>query len=55
MIASYNVNGVNGRLEVLLRWIGETARDVCLLPWCSRSWPVRQFIISLHRFKASCS
>lgn len=30
-IATYNVNGVNGRLPVLLRWLGETAPDtVCL-------------------------
>ena len=30
-IASYNVNGVNGRLAVLLRWLGETAPDVVCL------------------------
>jgi len=30
-IATYDVNGVNGRLEVLLRWIGETAPDVVCL------------------------
>jgi exonuclease III len=30
-IATYNVNGVNGRLPVLLRWLEETAPDlVCL-------------------------
>ena len=30
-IATYNVNGVNGRLPVLLRWLNETAPDaVCL-------------------------
>jgi len=30
-IASYNVNGVNGRLSVLLRWLGQTSPDaVCL-------------------------
>lgn len=30
-IASYNVNGVNGRLPVLLKWLGETKPDlVCL-------------------------
>jgi exodeoxyribonuclease-3 len=30
-IASYNVNGVNGRLPVLLRWLKETAPDVVCL------------------------
>src|ERR1700712_3576842 len=30
-IATYNVNGVNGRLPVLLRWLGETAPDVVCL------------------------
>lgn len=30
-IATYNVNGVNGRLEVLLRWLEETAPDVVCL------------------------
>ncbi len=30
-IATYNVNGVNGRLPVLLRWLGETAPDVACL------------------------
>lgn len=30
-IASYNVNGVNGRLEVLLRWLGEASPDVVCL------------------------
>src|SRR5829696_8428840 len=30
-IATYNVNGINGRLPVLLRWLKETAPDaVCL-------------------------
>jgi exodeoxyribonuclease III len=30
-VATYNVNGVNGRLPVLLRWLKETAPDtVCL-------------------------
>jgi exodeoxyribonuclease III len=30
-IATYNVNGINGRLPVLLRWLAETAPDaVCL-------------------------
>src|SRR3954471_12306928 len=30
-IATYNVNGVNGRLAVLLRWLEETAPDVVCL------------------------
>lgn len=30
-IATYNVNGVNGRLPVLLRWLLETAPDVVCL------------------------
>ena len=30
-IATYNVNGINGRLPVLLRWLGEAAPDVVCL------------------------
>jgi exodeoxyribonuclease-3 len=30
-VATYNVNGVNGRLDVLLRWLGEAAPDVVVL------------------------
>jgi exodeoxyribonuclease-3 len=30
-IASYNVNGVNGRLEVLLRWLKEAKPDIVCL------------------------
>jgi exodeoxyribonuclease-3 len=30
-IATYNVNGVNGRLEVLLRWLGEARPDIVTL------------------------
>jgi exodeoxyribonuclease-3 len=30
-IATYNVNGVNGRLPVLLRWLEEAAPDVVCL------------------------
>ncbi len=30
-LATYNVNGVNGRLPVLLRWLGETQPDVVCL------------------------
>ena len=30
-IATYNVNGVNGRLPVLLRWLNEAAPDVVCL------------------------
>jgi exodeoxyribonuclease-3 len=30
-IATYNVNGINGRLPVLLRWLGESSPDVVCL------------------------
>lgn len=30
-IATYNVNGINGRLPVLLRWLGETQPEVVCL------------------------
>src|SRR6185503_17641273 len=30
-IATYNVNGVNGRLPVLLRWLKESAPDIACL------------------------
>jgi exodeoxyribonuclease-3 len=30
-IASYNVNGINGRLQLLLRWLKETRPDVACL------------------------
>jgi exodeoxyribonuclease III len=30
-IATYNVNGVNGRLPVLLRWLSESAPDIACL------------------------
>jgi len=30
-IATYNVNGINGRLSVLLRWLKETAPDIVCL------------------------
>lgn len=30
-IATYNVNGVNGRLPVLLRWLEETQPDIVCL------------------------
>jgi exodeoxyribonuclease-3 len=30
-ISTYNVNGVNGRLPVLLRWLGETKPDIVCL------------------------
>ena len=30
-IATYNVNGINGRLPVLLRWLDETSPDVACL------------------------
>jgi exodeoxyribonuclease III len=41
-IATFNVNGVNGRLAVLLRWLEETAPDVvCLQELKSETFPVR--------------
>jgi exodeoxyribonuclease-3 len=30
-IATYNVNGINGRLPVLLRWLGEASPDIVCL------------------------
>jgi exodeoxyribonuclease-3 len=30
-VATYNVNGVNGRLPVLLRWLEATAPDIVCL------------------------
>lgn len=30
-IATFNVNGVNGRLDVLLRWLAEQEPDVVCL------------------------
>ncbi|PWE52231.1 exodeoxyribonuclease III [Metarhizobium album] len=30
-LASYNVNGINGRLDVLLRWLDETSPDIVCL------------------------
>jgi exonuclease III len=30
-VATYNVNGVNGRLEILLRWLKEASPDVVCL------------------------
>jgi len=30
-IGTYNVNGINGRLEVLLRWLGEARPDIVTL------------------------
>jgi exodeoxyribonuclease-3 len=41
-IATFNVNGVNGRLAVLLRWLEETAPDVaCLQELKSGTFPER--------------
>jgi len=41
-IATFNVNGVNGRLPVLLRWLKETAPDVvCLQELKSETFPER--------------
>jgi exodeoxyribonuclease III len=40
-IATFNVNGVNGRLSVLLRWLEETAPDVvCLQELKSETFPL---------------
>ena len=30
-IATFNVNGINGRLPVLLKWLGETNYDIVCL------------------------
>src|SRR5215475_7177451 len=30
-LATYNVNGINGRLDVLLRWLKETSPDIVCL------------------------
>ncbi len=36
-IATFNVNGINGRLPVLLRWLAEAKPDVvCLRVWSRR-------------------
>ena len=40
-IATFNVNGVNGRLPVLLRWLQETSPDiVCLQELKSSTFPI---------------
>jgi exodeoxyribonuclease-3 len=40
-IATFNVNGVNGRLPVLLRWLNETSPDiVCLQELKSETFPL---------------
>ena len=40
-IATFNVNGVNGRLPVLLRWLEETSPDiVCLQELKSSTFPI---------------
>ena len=42
-IATFNVNGVNGRLPVLLRWLQETAPDVvCLQELKSETFPIKR-------------
>ena len=30
-VATYNVNGVDGRLDVLLRWLSEASPDIVVL------------------------
>jgi exodeoxyribonuclease-3 len=42
-IATYNVNGINGRLEILLRWLKEDKPDVvCLQELKSMSFPEKE-------------
>lgn len=42
-IATYNVNGINGRLDVLLRWLKEDKPDiVCLQELKSTSFPQKE-------------
>ncbi|MES2629778.1 MAG: exodeoxyribonuclease III [Bacteroidota bacterium] len=44
-IATYNINGVNGRLKVLLKWLGEAKPDiVCLqeLKTPQEKFPIRE-------------
>lgn len=44
-IATYNVNGVNGRIDILMRWLRETSPDiVCLqeLKCTDSKFPARQ-------------
>ncbi len=42
-IATYNVNGINGRLDVLLRWLKEDEPDiVCLQELKSTSFPQKE-------------
>ena len=46
-IATYNVNGVNGRLPVLLEWLGATQPDVVCLQESPR-WPGSRFQLRRH-------
>lgn len=42
-IATYNVNGINGRLDILLRWLKEDKPDVvCLQELKSTSFPQKE-------------
>lgn len=42
-VATYNVNGINGRLEILLRWLKEDKPDVvCLQELKSTSFPAKE-------------
>jgi exodeoxyribonuclease-3 len=42
-IDTYNVNGIDGRLEILLRWLKEDKPDVvCLQQLKSTSFPQTQ-------------
>jgi exodeoxyribonuclease-3 len=41
-IATYNINGINGRLEILLRWLKEANPDiVCLQELKSENYKFR--------------
>src|SRR5690349_12724873 len=52
-IATYNVNGVNGRLPVLLRWLGESKPDVvCLQELKSPNEKVPEAAINDAGYKA---
>ena len=49
-IATFNVNGVNGRLPVLLRWLEETSPDiVCLQELKSETFPQSAIRVSERR------
>ena len=48
-IATYNVNGINGRLEILLRWLKEDKPDVvCLQELKSTTFPEKEISRAGH-------